>query len=391
VLQIIYSLTAGDSLPPIIDNQIEQFVQKLKFQLEELLWLARLTGVDDIKAAYEAYEALDEREKLGFFLSPAVFSEISAQRSSGQPPNLRGLIELCVKESAFSASAAPSDKELWNPLFSKARNWKGSPEPLYVAPLLGNSIAIDVGSPFCRRSDLTSPVFYGELNPLTDEEKSLVVDKISKAFAEIEATAPIFARIIRNYTRLICVRKREGVLPASEQVSNEIGAIRLLNVNTALYTHEQLMDDLIHESVHNFLSTYEFLEHPFQIPGGRTDRDARPVSPWSMRPIRILPFLHAVFVYFAILHYSMKRMERTDLSAEQRQEAMYRRNRWASGFLMPGALSSYVKAFADVDPRVLHAMDQMQLMVRRKFSQGLEDPPKRAAAKPPSGLEATAP
>jgi hypothetical protein len=372
VLQLIYSLTAGESSPPVVDGQIEHFVQKLKSQFEDLLWLARLMGVDEAKAAYEAYAALDARERYAFLLSPAVFSEIFAQRASGQPPRLRALVELCVGEDAFAPSAersAPAEaKEVWSPLFSRARNWGAAPQRLYVAPVVGSSVTIDVESPFCRRSDLTSPVFFGDFVPLTAEEKDCVVEKISVAFAEIEATAPAFARIIRNYTRVVCVRKREGALPASEQVSNEIGAIRLLNVHSPAYTHEQLMDDLIHESVHNFLSTYEFLEHSFQIPGGRADGDARPVSPWSMRPIRVLPFLHAVFVYFAILHYSMKRMKMVRLSAEQRREAMRRRNRYASGFLMPGSLSDYARPFADVDSRVFHAMDQMQMIVRRKFS-----------------------
>jgi hypothetical protein len=389
VLQIIYSLTAGGSCPPLIDNQVEHFVQKLKFQFEDLLWLTRLSSPETARAASAAYEALSARERYAFFLSPAVFSEMFRQQRAGKTPELRGLIELCVGESVLEASTQGTGeaRERWNPLFSKAVHAGGVAGNAYVAPLLGGSVTVDLASPFCRRSDMTSPVFFGDFVPFTEEEKERVLSKLSAAFAEIEATAPIFARIIRNYTRVACVRKREGALPASEQVSDEIGAIRLLNVHHPDYSHEQLMDDLIHESVHNLLSTYEYLEHPFQIVGGESDGDARPVSPWSMRPIRVLPFLHAVFVYFAILHYTLKRMERGELSAEQQRLALKRRNRYASGFLMPGKLSDYVKPFSNVDPRTLHAMDQMQQIIRRKFSPLSESRPENVAVAPAGGAQ----
>ncbi|EPX57131.1 hypothetical protein D187_006885 [Cystobacter fuscus DSM 2262] len=387
MLQIIYSLTAGGSCPPLIDNQVEHFVQKLKFQFEDLLWLTRLSSAEMAREASAAYEALSARERYAFFLSPAVFSEMFRQQRSGKTPDLRGLIELCVGESALEASARGQARERWNPLFAKAVHAGGVEGNTYAAPLLGGSVTVDLSSPFCRRSDMTSPVFFGDFVPFTEEEKAQVLSKLSAAFAEIEATAPIFARIIRNYTRVACVRKREGALPASEQVSDEIGAIRLLNVHKPEYSHEQLMDDLIHESVHNLLSTYEYLEHPFQIVGGESDGDARPVSPWSMRPIRVLPFLHAVFVYFAILHYTLKRMERGELSAEQQRLALKRRNRYASGFLMPGKLSDYVKPFSNVDPRTLHAMDQMQQIIRRKFSPPSESRPENVAVAPAGGAQ----
>jgi hypothetical protein len=379
VLQLLSSLTADSAAPPIVDNQVELAVQKLKSQFEGLLWLAQrfsTPGVE-VQATYEAFEALSARERYAFFLSPAVFSELFREGTSGEAPRLRGLRALLKPDDT-------SGQEAWDPLFSQARNYQGEPGRHYEAPRLGDSIVVDLVSPFCRRSDLTSPVFFGDWVPFTQDEGGVVLDKLRVALAEIDATAPTLSRIIRNYTRVLIVRKREGALPASEQVSDEVGAIRLLNVHEPGYTHEQLMDDLIHESVHNFLSTYEFLEHPFLLAGGSTDPDARPVSPWSMRPIRVLPFLHAAFVYFAILHYAMRRLEKGSLTDEARAQALRQRNRYASGFLMPGSLSAYVKPYADIDPRVLHAIDQMQALVRRRFTRTA--PPRSEARPHPSPL-----
>lgn len=371
MLQLIYSLTAGDHCPPIIDDQIDRFIQKLKFYFEDLLWLSRTSSFEAARVAYDDYAALSVPERYAFFLSPAVFAEILNQRAVGTP-DLRILSKFCISETAVAAAPPQAiqsgDHQWWTPLFSRAHHVTGEAGKVYTAPVLGGSVTIDVSSPFCRRCDMSSPVFFGEFVGLSEEETARVVSKLSVAFSEVEAIAPIFARIIQNYTRVVCVRKRPGAPPSSEQLSNEIGAIRLLNVQDPVYTHEQLMDDLIHESVHNLLSTYEFLEHPFQIVGRNQDQDVRAVSPWSMRALRVLPFLHAPFVYFALLHFSMKRLETSNLSDEQRYQAIRRRNRYASGFLMPGVLSDYVRQLADVDPRTLHAMDQMQQMVRRRFS-----------------------
>jgi hypothetical protein len=76
----------------------------------------------------------------------------------------------------------------------------------------------------------------------------------------------------------------------------------------------------------------------------------------------VLPFVHAAFVYFALLHYAHERL-RGDLAPSERRRFQAARNRYTSGFLMPGRLSGHLDGLADVDIRALSALDTMQDIV----------------------------
>ncbi|QQP98414.1 hypothetical protein [Lysobacter enzymogenes] len=362
MLQLIYTLTGDDAHPPILDGQIKAFLGKLADRLENAIWLGRLRGRAGAVELYRRYCALDAQARASTLLSPQGYSAVNALSHSTSDEN-------------FEAATA---------LFSQAAGATDSVEDAWIHQAAG-TLNVDLGSGFCRRTDPTSPVFFGEFDPHSDAESALVLAKLSSAYLGIERASPTFAKLIRNNTRLVLVRKNAGLVPASEQVDTELGGIRLRNVHQDDYTHGQLMDDLIHESVHNYLATFEYIHYPFLIHGGSNDANARPVSPWSMRPIRALPFVHAAFVYFAILNFAQRRLRQGIDDPDERAEAVRCRNRYASGFLVPGSLSDKVREAADVDPRALQMLDWMQRLVASQFEPGLQrdaDEPALAAAVP---------
>ena len=175
--------------------------------------------------------------------------------------------------------------------------------------------------------------------------------------------------MIRNYTRTIFVRRNGTLLPSSEQDHVRLGAIGLRNVHLDSYTELQLADDLLHESIHNLLSTYEFMNFPFITFGGRKNGNARPVSPWSSRPIRVTPFIHAVLVYYTLLSFARLRLREEDLPAAERVIYQRRRNRYVSGFLSPGRLTQCPEGFADVDSRTLAMIDVVQDIVVNNYEE----------------------
>jgi hypothetical protein len=90
-----------------------------------------------------------------------------------------------------------------------------------------------------------------------------------------------------------------------------------------------------------------------------------------MRPIQVLPFIHAVFVYFAMLNYAQRRLQGGIDDVEERQRFIARRNRYASGFLMPGRLSEAVSSMTPMDPNAERAIDWMQNAVKSGFHAAL--------------------
>jgi hypothetical protein len=352
MLQIVYCLTGNDKFPPILDRQMDEFVYKLRDEVEDLIWEGRLRGYPSADLLFQSYEKLSDAERAKLFLSSEGYEAIRMAVGSRTPGALE-VLAAAIEHTNALAAAAPL------PTGDEAGSEEAPPERV----LIGETIVVDLGSAWVRRHEPTSPVFFSPYEQPTAEETRKIVDKLSAALAEIDASAPTFGRMIRNYTRTILVRKIGDLLPASEQVDTELGAIRLRNVHSDMYTHDQLVDDLIHESTHNFLGTFEYLQFPFIPFGELAGRDVRPVSPWSMRPIQVLPFLHAVFVYFAMLHYASRRLAADGLPAEEVKRLQQRRNRYSSGFLMPGRLSAYVASLAKVDPRVLGAIQNMESVV----------------------------
>ena len=351
MLQLIYTLTGDDNYPPVLDSQLTDYLRKLTNALEDAVWQGQLRGRRGALGLFRAYEALSADLRGSILLSPEGYEALNNLSHSASEENFDAMRRICegaLNEDTHSAG--------------------GSAEDAAEGFVIDDALTVDIGSPFCKRQDLTSPVFFGAFEPFSGEETAILHRKLSAAFSEISTLSRTFARLITSYTRKVFVRKNGTLLPASEQVDTELGGIRLRNVHLDHYSHEQLMDDLIHESVHNFLATFEFVNFPFLVHGGRYDPHTRPVSPWSMRPIRVLPFLHAAFVYFALLHFALRRLESGTLSGERRTEALTRRNRYASGFLMPGSLSSKVGGACDADVRVLQVLDYMQENVMEMFS-----------------------
>jgi hypothetical protein len=355
MLQIVYCLTGDDKFPPILDRQMDRFVHRLRDDIEDLIWEGQLRGYASAKLLFERYQALSDSSRARLFLSPQGFEAIHSAAGTRTADALRTLADSIDECCAPELMETPQTDAI-----------AAGDQPARERFSIGGTISLDIGSRWARRLEPTSPIFFSPFEPHTCDESEKVVRKLSAALAEIESAAPTFARLIRNYTRTILVRKIGDLLPASEQVDTELGAIRLRNVHADTYTHDQLVDDLIHETTHNFLGTFEYLSFPFVPFGERAADEVRPVSPWSMRPIQVLPFLHAVFVYFAMFNYASKRLGEAGLPPECRKRLQRRRNRYASGFLMPGRLSDYVADLAKVDPRVLAAIENMESVVKSK-------------------------
>lgn len=353
MLQMIYALMGEDKFPPILDRQLDRFVHKLRDEVEDLIWEGRLRGYASAKPLFDSYQKLSDNARAKIFLSPEGFEAILRAVRNPTAESLETLVSVLNDYGEPGLTEAPD----------KAANI-GVDEAGRERFMIGETVVVDIGGPWAKRLIPSSPICYSPFEPLTPFEAAIVERKLSAAFSEIEAAAPTFARLIRNYTRKILVRKIGDLPPASEQVDTELGAIRLRNVHADCYSHDQLVDDLIHESTHNFLGTFEYLDFPFIPYGEHPGPLVRPVSPWSMRQIQVLPFLHAVFVYFAMFNYAVKRLREPNLPPELSKRLQARRNRYASGFLMPGRLSVYVADLAKVDLRVLEAIEDMESVVQ---------------------------
>jgi hypothetical protein len=123
-----------------------------------------------------------------------------------------------------------------------------------------------------------------------------------------------------------------------------------------------LAEALVHESIHNLLSTYEYLHMPFVL--SRDKKQYRPVSPWSGNPIPVASFCHAVFVWFALYNMSLRELDQVGIGNEQMLAILQRRNQYASGFVAPTRMSDYLRSLAQYSEGFLGVLDKLQDIAR---------------------------
>jgi len=215
--QVIYALSGSAVAPPLLDRLLKRFIDRVKDDLEDALWKGTFDEKFAAREIYEVYGSLSERQQLELMLAPQFFCALSDAKRSGAIEEIQHFVDF-VSTQADSSNVVPVSADI--PSVDLASD-------LF---LLGGTIIVDLGSVYCQRVDPTSPVFMGEFEPLVAFEKKLILEKLRVAFDEVEKASPTIARLIRNYTRRIYVRKVGDHVPASEQVDTEIGAIRLRNI-----------------------------------------------------------------------------------------------------------------------------------------------------------------
>jgi len=349
---------------------VEQYVEKLKFQFERVAWYSHYINKDQAERLITSYEALPVDRRLHFFLSPAVFELVSRS----QADSVAVLTDLCESEVLIAnGRLAEGLTGVWSAMGDECLHRETDGVVRTTATKLDSIITVDFDSPQALRISEKSPIMCQPPVPLSDRDRDIVVNKLQDALEYVDTVAPTLGRLIRNYTRAIRIRAAsDNSAFASEHITDTVGEVRYLNPQTERITVQRLAEALIHESVHNLLSTYEYLEGQFVL--GGASLKYRPVSPWSGNPIPVASFIHAVLVWFTLFHFSLRELKYAGLDSEMRMEILRRRNHYASGFLVPARLSEYIRDLAYFNEKgILTTIDEVQRLVNTKVREALLD------------------
>ena len=378
MLELIHILTGGDP-PPSMDLLIKLYVEKMKLDLENAIWRAGSYFECDVTEVVSAYESLHEAARVHLLLSPAIYEYLDAFRGvSSFDGGLEAWnrVEQLVFDQQSIVNSTPSAtrknaKSVWSPigdvgLYESNGSWLRRD-----ASKLSSIVTLDFDSEYATVVRSESTTMRNPPEEFTSEERALVLDKCNQAIEYIERVSPSFARLINNYTRAVRFRKANQVPGlSSEHVTSTIGEIRLLNVHRPGVHFSKLVEFLIHESVHNLLSTYEYTYGVF-LPLGDA-KQQRPVSPWSGNPLPVASFTHAIFVWFALFNFAVLETQQPSLSPQERQQAFERRNHNAAGFVGPVRLRDNLRSASPLNPAVLHAIDLVQDTVLERFEKTVQ-------------------
>lgn len=127
-------------------------------------------------------------------------------------------------------------------------------------------------------------------------------------------------------------KNRPSVVNSSTHTS--IGLIRCDNFHQLHVDMPEVVDMLVHESIHQYLHLFEEQLFPFvdgsEIPADLLDSREFP-SPWSGNPLDIRSYTHAILVWYGLVHFWQQYLESgyehsevtKDQAREKLQEALF--------------------------------------------------------------------
>jgi hypothetical protein len=370
MFDVINLLTGSDAYPPALDSMLSTYLAKAKMRFERVTWTAGNTfAIEDAGEVVTTYEALGDSARLRLLLSPFIYETMDRFAAIPTNETFRGILEAVRAERQIEQERIddPSCDVVWSSIGDRSIKRVGSSLQTFFGERLDAVVPLDFDSPQAVVVRPSSPLMYLPPEEFSVDERRTAVNKLQKAFAYVETVSPTFAHLIRNYTRAIRLRKSSAVEGfQAEHVTATIGEIRMLNVYKPEFSVERVAESLIHESVHNFLSTYEFLEGPFVLSLDR--RQYRPVSTWTGNPIPVASFAHAVFVWFTLFQFAMRELEQPGLTDVQRSEITARRNSYLSGFMAPMKLTDSLKGLGQYSSILFPSIDMMQRVAQDQYS-----------------------
>lgn len=373
---------------PSAQGLMEQLIAaRLAHTKRDLIAALATLPAADVDQFQKTYDSLDVEHQARVLFSTELGETLVAIEGHGRQHAdeklLKRIIDISAREHAIyefqngriSSYLRTTDaKEVYSPLGDRvlsreSKVWKMRPQYL-----IDDTIAVDFDSPIASRYEPDSGTLSAHQLEHTEDEKQLVLEKLTTTLTNIDKASPILGLLMRNFVRRIIVRKSidssqvfknlDRAPLGSEHRPHQPSSFRALNIHHPQKTIVSCMESAFHESVHNVLAYWETVNGYF----APADREVRPVSPWTGNTIPNHSLAHAVFVWYA-LHRLFERcvLEAAELEECDVGEIRRRLATFASGFLIQRPLTQCFTHSSEVDGELRHAIRSMQENIRRFY------------------------
>lgn len=357
--QLFYLTQWSTSTPPILDRLLSEHLGDLQSQMEEIIWIAGQNFHPQHERLLKIIEALPAEIHQKVLLIPMMYQNIQTFLKFPTVENLTNILTAYEAEYAIETKKTASNEPIWS-LMADRHLPAGKKPKIIEGRYLDDCIVLDFDSPEVQKIELSSGVMNMPYEAFSETEKEKASEKLHFALSLIDKISLSAGRLVRNYTRIIRMRKTASGLTSSEQVPREIGTIRLLNAQDSRFSIIDLMDNLIHEATHNFLSSYEHRYGSFIAYTPTTQ--VRPISPWSGNPIPYSAFTHAVFIYFSLFNFMRLAYRKTDsdLASIDKKEIRSKIELCSKGFRSHTPIQKYLSVVGKSDEKLLNLYQMCQ-------------------------------
>lgn len=306
-----------------------------------------------VDQALQGVIGLDGSAALDVLDAPETLHFIQSARQGDEDGLVAFLREATSAELARSGLATV-DRPVWS---AKGDAYFRPDGERWSRPRLHGGVVIDARSPRAARPLAASAFRETELGPAipwTSDEEEQAVSRVIAGWSRLERLSPAASTLVRSSARCLVLRQTEDRNAFTSSSSRRyVGRVMLMNPDTNLVTEEQLVSALLHESVHSFLYR---LEHVAPFATSNESDDDVLISPWSGGRIRLQTYIHACFVYYALVRlWGPSALGTVPATSAARAEY----DRAIAGFRGGAYLEPLVGYRDQIDPRIRVMLDQL--------------------------------
>ena len=283
-------------------------------------------------------------------LSPAFFKCLWNSSEASRRDELAGFISTEQRRADLPVLTTPSTWSARGDFMASQQYDEGHDGQIVRPPIRAlGQIAVDFGSPHALDH---YPAEFGLVAAAIGVERTAFT-KIDGALSAMKSISSSAYKNWVSHTQVVAFvsTPAEPSRTIAMSTCELIGRVCLLNIESAEWTTEKLLNSLVHESIHGLLYKIELAE-PLYI----VRRDAwrlKLVSPWSGRTLYLHSFVHACFVWFGLFKF-WQLASRSDLAWQCYLDKAQ------SGFLRQNPLDNLSEeARRCVQPDVLRMIESM--------------------------------
>jgi hypothetical protein len=308
----------------------------------------RLLGAPHTWFLVAGYESEQPSPKdIAAYLTDALDAE---DLKAGRPAILDHGIWSCLGNDYFPVqNSGDAQGLIWNP------------ESPFVAPSLPGEIPIDFWSPLARGP---LPEIPGTDIDMTESAITTTVDKLRQGLQAISQLCPTAMQVLICFCKVIVARQDPTTTEHRAASSpTTIGRPVLRNPQSEAATITELMDSLVHETIHAVIDIAN-LDQPIFI-----DRSVLPSrrgeSPWTGRSLDLYTYIHACLVWYGLWHFWAKILGQSPFPDPVVLSYMQTA---AKGFLSEELLTPLLPVREAIAPSLINLIDAMQETIQNAWA-----------------------
>lgn len=322
-----------------------------------LSWrLARLAASDVDRAEHlsRSLAALPTRRRQDVTLAPQVTAASLPGRAQ-HAAALADVLEVVLRAEHLRDGHGPGD--LTAPVATARGDLVLNPDGTRIEAVRVPGLPpADLDSPHARTVDLTGAALTTKPRPpMLSVDRDLTTQRLYDAAALLESIGGTLPWFVRTFTlNLVVQSDRSDTRFSSGSHGYFVGRTVLANVHRPGLRPADVVDAMVHESIHSLLYMQEDQEGWFLDPE-LLHSPTTICSPWTGNPLPLRPYLQACFVWYGLVHLWARAMPVAPLDDARRLML-----RAAHGFL-ESPLTDRVRAVqSGIEPALLDTIQQMQ-------------------------------